>query len=153
MANIESLIQGSEKLTDIFGYWPSFHDAEVLELNFFRGDVEPAKNRYVFPVLTVKLHVWELTKTVDSKGFLVLKHHTLTTLRFHDVEEDFHMKGFNHQNAIFQLLIEQQQRPAGPSPFFSVEFQSSFGMDTSFRCSRIEVVDAVPCTEDGKIPA
>jgi len=30
MENIETLIQGSEKLTNIFGYWPDFHDAEVI---------------------------------------------------------------------------------------------------------------------------
>jgi hypothetical protein len=33
MAAIDSLIVGSEKLTTIFGYWPSFHDAEVSELH------------------------------------------------------------------------------------------------------------------------
>jgi hypothetical protein len=31
MPTIESLIAGSEKLTNLFGHWPSFHDAEVLE--------------------------------------------------------------------------------------------------------------------------
>ena len=29
---IEEKIQNSHLLTDIFGYWPSFHDAEVLSL-------------------------------------------------------------------------------------------------------------------------
>jgi hypothetical protein len=33
MMNIEARIEGSSKLTDIFGYWPSFHDAEVTEFN------------------------------------------------------------------------------------------------------------------------
>jgi hypothetical protein len=34
MADIETKIIGSAKLTNIFGRWPSFHDAEILELNF-----------------------------------------------------------------------------------------------------------------------
>jgi len=108
MENIESLIQGSEKLTSIFGYWPSFHDAEIIDLHFWRGVVEPDQGRYDFPVLTLRIHVWELTNEVNSKEFLVLKHHTLTTLRFCDVDE-FRMEGFNHQNAILGLSVTHQQ--------------------------------------------
>lgn len=67
MASIESLIVGSEKLTKIFGYWPSFHDAEVLELHFVRGSVQPEKGVYDFPVLTLKVHVWQLTKRVVTR--------------------------------------------------------------------------------------
>jgi hypothetical protein len=32
MQPIESLLEGSEKLLAIFGRWPSFHDAEVIEI-------------------------------------------------------------------------------------------------------------------------
>ena len=152
MPDIESLIQGSQKLTDIFGYWPSFHDAEVIELHFWRGDVDPDRNCYVFPVLTVKLHVLELTNEVDERGHLVRRHHTLATLRFHSVDE-FSMEGFNHQNAIFELSIEQRECTDGPSPFFFVEFKPAFGISASFTCSHVEVVDAVSCTEDGEVNA
>jgi hypothetical protein len=71
-------------------------------------------------------------------------------LRFHDVDE-FSMEGFNQQNAIFELLIEQRERADGSSPFFFVEFKPSFGMGASFRCFRVEVADAVPCTKDGEV--
>ena len=152
MPEIESLIQGSEKLTGIFGYWPSFHDAEVIDFHFWRGEVEPDEQRYVFPVLTVKLHVWKLTDQTDERGYLVLRHHRLTTLRLHDVDE-FSMEGFNNQNAIFELFIEQRERSDGPSPFFFVEFKPAFGMRASFRCFRVEVVDAMPCTKDGELYA
>ena len=30
-------IIGHEKLTDTFGYWPSFHDAEIISLIFERS--------------------------------------------------------------------------------------------------------------------
>ncbi|MGA8299415.1 MAG: hypothetical protein WB817_08010 [Terriglobales bacterium] len=68
MAAVESLIVGSEKLITIFGYWPSFHDAEIVELNFWRGDVQPEKGIYDFPVLTLKVHLWELTTKTDREG-------------------------------------------------------------------------------------
>lgn len=149
MEGIEALIQGSEKLTGIFGYWPSFHDALVFDLHFWRGDVNPDAGRYVFPVLTVKLKVWELTRETDSRGYLVLRHHTLTTLRFHDVD-GFKMEGFNHQNQIFGLSVTNQEAVAGRRPAFIVEFEEAFGMSASFKCGRVEVVDAAPCADDGK---
>jgi len=40
MGEIESLIQGSEKLTSVFDGWPSFHDAEVVDLHIWRGEVK-----------------------------------------------------------------------------------------------------------------
>jgi len=72
MPAIDSLIVGSAKLTKIFGFWPSFHDAEVLELHFWRGDIQTDKGIYNFPVLTLKIHLWELANNVDPQGFLVL---------------------------------------------------------------------------------
>ena len=57
MSDFESLIVGRDKLTSIFGYWPSFHDAEVIDLRLWRGHADPHAKPYVFPVLTVKIHV------------------------------------------------------------------------------------------------
>lgn len=147
MGNIESLIQGSEKLTNIFGYWPSFHDAEVLELYLWRGYVEPDKDSYIFPVLTIKVHVWELTTEVDSNGYLVRRHHTLVTLKFRDVEA-LKIDGFNHQNAIFGMSIVQCERESNASPYFAVELEQSFGIGSTFKCLGIEVADAIPWNDD-----
>ena len=149
MADIETKIIGGAKLTNIFGRWPSFHDAEVLELNFWRGNVQPDEGVYDFPVLMLKIHVWELTNKVDPKGYLVLRYHTLTTLKFYDVE-DFQMEGFNHQNAVMELQLSTEERNQGPSPYFAVTVEPAFGMGASFKCLRIEVVDAVPCSDEGK---
>jgi len=149
MAEVQSLIEGSDKLTSIFGYWPSFHDAEVIEIHFWRGDVDTDNGQYVFPVLTAKLHLWDSMGEVNSEGYFVLHHHTLARLRFYDVD-GFKMEGFNHQNAILGLRATPQERSEGTSPSFDVLFDPAFGMGASFRCSRIEVVDAVSCTANGK---
>ena len=139
----EALVEGSERLTRIFGGWPSFHDAEVIEFNLWRGDVEPEAQRYIFPVLTTKIHLWELTSEVDATGHYVRRHHTLATLRFHDVDS-LRMDGFNHQNAIFGLSIKREE-PGDAQPYLNVEFEPAFGITTAFRCYRIEVLDAQPC--------
>jgi hypothetical protein len=146
--NIEARIEGSEKLTGIFGYWPSFHDAEVIELNFWRGDVNPEAGNYKFPVLTVKLHLWEITDDVNEQGYFGTVKHTLATMRFHDVDE-FRMEGFNHQNAILGLDISQEERSQGATPVFNVTFRPAFGIDAAFKCLRVGVVDALPCTAEG----
>lgn len=152
MSGIELLVEDSQKLTDIFCYWPSFHDAEIIELNFWRGDVDAEKERFIFPVLTVKFHLWELTKEVDPEGCLVRRHHTLATLRFHDVDE-FKMEGFNHQNAIFGLSIISQERGVFTNgeklpPYLVVKFEPAFGIMANFQCFRIEVVTALQCNDD-----
>jgi hypothetical protein len=143
---VEEFIDCSKKLTDIFGYWPSFHDAEILELTLWRGDVEPDVGRYVFPVFQVRIHLWGLS---NETGSLTREHHTLATIRFHDVNE-FRMEGFNHQNAILGLSITRQDRCSGPSPVFAVHFNPAFGMGASFVCGRVEVVDVLRCSEEGK---
>jgi hypothetical protein len=94
------------------------------------------------------VHVWQMTAEVDAKGFYVQRNHTLATLRFHSVEE-FKMEGFNHQNVIFGIEITQETPKAGAPPLFSVSFDPSFGIDAAFKCSRIEVVEAILCTKEG----
>jgi hypothetical protein len=139
MSVIDSKISGSEKLTGIFGYWPSFHDAEVIDFHLWRGDVNSDKQKFVFPVLTVTIHLWELTNEVDAKGYYVLRHHTRSVLRFRDVA-DFSMDGFNQQNAILGLSIKQQEGLNGPPNLFSVVFDPANGMSAQFNCFRVEVL-------------
>ncbi|HME13293.1 MAG TPA: Imm50 family immunity protein [Candidatus Acidoferrum sp.] len=148
MSEIAALIAGSEKLAAIFGCWPSFHDAEVHELNFQRGHIDTDAQIYEFPRLTVKLHHWLMTNDIDQKDYLRSIKHTLTTFKFSDVD-NFKMEGFNHQNAIFGLGIEQKTREEGPTPYFAVDFEPSFGIGATFTCLRIEIVEAVSCDPEG----
>ena len=143
MSDIEKLIEGSEKLTTIFGCWPSFHDAEVIDLHLWQSDTE-TRNHPRFPVLTTKVHLWELTNEIDAQGYYVLRHHTLATLRFYDVL-GLKMNGFTHQNVIFGLSIVPQELSEGPWELvFAVEFEPVAEFEAAFQCSRIEVLDAIP---------
>jgi hypothetical protein len=150
MADIESFVQNSQKLTSAFGAWPSFHDAEVLDLHLWRGDVKPGDwdERNVLPLLTVKIRVLEATQP----GATNAGHDILTTLRFHDVD-DFKMDGFNHMNGIVDLSISPQKRGQCPngeklSPYLVVQFERGSGIRMSFRCFRIEVVDVTACQDE-----
>ncbi len=69
MQNIEALIMDSEKLTNISGYWPSFHDAEVLEFHFLRRHIDVEQHVYDFPLLNLKIHVWEISNQTNSECY------------------------------------------------------------------------------------
>jgi hypothetical protein len=137
-----NLVEGAERLTSIFGHWPSFHDAEVIEFNLWRGNANPEKPPYTFPTVTTKIHLWELTSEIDIRGYYVLRHHTLATLRFHDISE-LCMDGFNHQNAIFGLSITSSPTDGFPQRLH-VEFEPAFGITATFCCLRAEILEAQP---------
>jgi hypothetical protein len=138
---LEKEIRGSEMLTSIFGGWPSFHDAEVTEIHLERGEVNQDTETFEFPVLTVKLVLWNLTSRVTADGYLETEHHTLAILHFSDVE-NLLMSGFNYQNAIMGLQIERQSNERRTE--FKVTFDPAFGMGCAFSCGSIEVLNAIP---------
>jgi len=146
MSKVQQLVENHQKLEKWFGVWPSFHDAEVIELIYWRGDVKPGDwdDSNVFPTLTVKLRLLQATQP----GAPVTKPDILTTLRFHDVD-DFKMDGFNHVNEIVELSVRSEERGTFTNgeklpPYLVVSFERGFGMTASFRCFRIEILDAVP---------
>jgi len=146
--NAAPQIPGADAVVAGLGDWPSFHDAEVVELRHWRGQMKSGDwdDSNVLPLLTAKIHIFKENPTSQ---------HTLATLRFEDVD-DYRMEGFNHQNAILGLSITVQNRAkfeSGESlpPYLLVAFQPAFGMSASFSCFRIEVVDAVRCSGEGKV--
>lgn len=58
---------------------------------------------------------------------------------------DLEIKGFNLQNTIYGLSFTIQEHLEGPwRCTFGVQFKSALGMEAEFRCSRVEVLDAIP---------
>ena len=94
-------IIGHEKLTNIFGYWPSFHDAEVISIILERI----GKDEREGPVLYAKIHVFQMgpEKTNYGKKF-VFHHHSIVTFCF-AIVENLILDGFNHQNVILGFKI------------------------------------------------
>jgi hypothetical protein len=128
-----SVVQSPERLTSIFGGWPSFHDAEVMELSLMRGDVDPDRGRYDFPILTASFLL------VESISAQVI-------LRFTDVS-DLKLSDFNHCNQIIELSFAVQDRGSfmdgsALPPYVIVEFKGGFGISAKFRCFGVEVVEA-----------
>jgi len=90
---ITTNITGSKQLIDWFGCWPSFHDAEVIEVNLTRKGTS-----------WLKIHTWRMTSAVDPSGRYVLDKHVVVTFKLEDVQ-GLNLIGFNQQNVIFGLSI------------------------------------------------
>ncbi|HYE31220.1 MAG TPA: Imm50 family immunity protein [Methylomirabilota bacterium] len=133
-ARLEELIEGSERLTSVFGAWPTFHDAEVVELYFERGEVNEARNVFELPRLLVKVLLFD-----EYMGRLPFEHQSIATILFNEIE-GFSMKDFNYQNAIYGLDIEPFERE--PTRF-KVCFDGAFGMSAEFRSSGIKVLSVI----------
>jgi hypothetical protein len=156
-----SIIKNSNKISDIFGYWPTFHDAWIYSFCLSVAGGKPWLPDSDSPVLDMKVHVFEMTKEVNKEGYFVLDKHTLAHLRFQNVE-GLAMSHFSHQNSIFELIFAIEPMtyqfgggPAeGPPPnVITVKIDSSCGLQGEFKCFSAEVVSTVPCDEDGNILA
>jgi hypothetical protein len=135
-------IRGAEQLTTIFGRWPSFHDAEVVRLTLDRvSTVDGAFG----PSLSVDVYVFEAGPDVTSSGTYVLRHETLVSFRFLEVDQ-LEINEFNQQNAIWDLSITDISDRQLERAKYEVRFAASFGMSAAFLCLDAEVLSVRPWT-------
>jgi hypothetical protein len=125
-------IEGAEKLIGVFGYWHSFHDAEVL---WMRLDRRPTCDGCYGPSLETLIHASDL------------RNHALVHFRFHDVK-GITLDGFNQQNMLHGLSISDIRGHQLERIRFEVGFCSWFGVNASLQCYHVEIVDVIPCTQD-----
>ena len=117
------------------GEWPNFHDAEVHDLNIWRGDVRPEDNVWIGPVIQVTFELCAL----EYPYKLVLKFHDCSSIRLDE---------FNHQNAVYDLSFSYEERGTYTngkplSPFIIVSFEQAFGLRLTFKCFRVQVIERI----------
>ena len=139
---------GVEQVIEIFGRWPSFHDAEIKWLRLERR----APDGGTGPVLEFAIHCFEMTDQVAPSGHCVLRKHTLIHFRFREVT-DLRIEEFNQQNAIFGLEIADESDASWERPYFKVTIEPSFGIGGGFHTVYPEVVSVIPCDERGETKA
>jgi hypothetical protein len=133
MDGIEKKIKNSNLLTQFYGRWPSFHDAEVVSFELFRDAINLSE-----PNIRAKIHVHEMTSEVDQHGFFVLKNHKNAVFLFTGIDE-CSVSGFNQQNVLMDLAIIDISSRQLESLQFEIHFSSSFGIEASFKCREIKV--------------
>jgi hypothetical protein len=129
-------IENAEVLTSIFGYWPSFHDAEVLTMHLDRDGEDG-------PILEADIHVYHATDRVDERGFYVLTKHTRVTFRFTNVLlRD--LRYFNHQNSLSGLGFYHVDPTSNDGRAIGASFGANYGVQADLLCSRAIVKSAEP---------
>jgi hypothetical protein len=143
----KTLLIGESKITDAFGYFPTFHDAEVIWVTLNRNSA-PGEE-WPTPTLEFLLHGWEMTSEVNKDGFYVLTKHYLVHFKFSNIDH-VNLQHFNHQNAIFELIIAEIEKPTDHAKL-EVEISHAHGLNGTFRAVSGEVLSVTPCDESGSL--
>lgn len=127
------------------GGWPSFHDAEVDAARLGSG-------RRVGGPPTLELDIYLLAQSVITADGPRESGAIVATLRFEDIS-DVELGAFNHQNVLFDLVIQDLPPSETDPASIRVELQSSWGLTGAFRCARIAVIAARPIAPDASSSA
>lgn len=127
-------IENANLISDWFGFWPSFHDAEVISINLHRS----LKGKEKGPFLTVVFYSSQMTSELDEKTFYKLIKHCVIELEFENIDS-VNLDGFNHQNALDDIEFSEAKNFLG-KPAISVAFNSAYGIGFNFICAKVRVV-------------
>jgi hypothetical protein len=130
----ENAITNAEFITNHFGYWPSFHDAEILSITFERPrDKSNSTAR-------MKVYAFEMTDRLKGRFFKLVKHciieFELTALNGNEFD------GFNHQNAVEEILF------GGNEEYLFCKINAAYGIDGYLEAREIKVVSLEPVTDE-----
>ena len=125
-----SRITNHEVVIQRFGYWPSFHDAEVLKVTF---EAHPGYRATV----TFLIETSEFTKELDLRGYYKPFNKCQIELNFTGIRE-MHFEDFNHQNVIFELEFEEV------GEFIECTFDSSTGLSASIKAEEVCILSLAP---------
>lgn len=143
-------IGNSELVTQVFGRWPGFHDAEVVSVLMERRGPEG-------PSLTAKIYVFDSSGEINASGHYILQNKVLVTLRFDGLVLE-RLQEFGHQNVLFHLHIrDSADEPLSVNQYYSdyvaethfrVDLETSYGLSGCFACMSITVVSVEPWEGD-----
>ncbi len=116
------------KVVDYLGSWPSFHDAQVLNVEL------DAK----IPTIIMRVYAFETDKTLDEKGHYKRIKNCIITLKFFSIQ-DLELYDFNYQNVLFNLEFKIIKKK------IKVLINSSYGLNGKFVCEKAEIISVESC--------
>jgi hypothetical protein len=117
-------IVGVESVLSWFGEWPTFHDAEILEVHLDRAGVS-----------WIKVHAWLMTNETcekDGKQYFRSDRHAVVTFELREIR-DLQLGAFSVQNVIFGLDIERK------GEFHRLTLHPSWGLAGYIEAGRVRV--------------
>jgi hypothetical protein len=127
-SEIIALVPGAQELVQLFGYWPSFHDAEVVSVELNRMDLS-----------RIKVHSFETSDVVHTLGHYITNKHTIVSFLLEDIS-GLHLDGFNDQNVISGLGLDRSDHG------YTLILEDCYGINGSIECARIfiEMEQGIP---------
>jgi len=118
------LISGSNGIKEKFGYWPDFHDFEVLHLIMDRNG----------PDVLMEIYGFNTSQETDEKKCFKRINECIITLKF-NIISDILLKDYNQQNVISELDFREQ------GGLLRTEISASFGLCGYIVSKNAEIVD------------
>lgn len=125
---VPTYISGHEKVTGHYGWWPTFHDAEILEIQLTRDG----------PACRIKLFVYDMYRAPNTREWVETEKYANILFQFNDVV-DIDLKGFNEQNVLSRIDFNKVA-----NDIIEIRLPSIYGLNGSIRCKKVEVVDLEP---------
>jgi hypothetical protein len=122
-----TLVPGANDLLSWFGYWPDFHDAEIISLALNRSGIS-----------TLQIYTWHMTKEIDDRGFYVLEKHLLVNFRMEQILS-LSLSDFGNQNVISGLCLSRIEGG------FEIRLDPCYGMSGTIAAKRLSIdIEPVP---------
>lgn len=137
-------VEGSEKVEKALGFWPSFHDAEVISFSVSRA--LPLDTSISIAKLVVNVRQYAEAGVGTAEYALEIAKNVLINFVFNGVS-DLSISEFNYQNVINSIKFKNTELHGAPSIF--VDIESIWGFEGSLQCSSaaVESVEELPIAQ------
>jgi hypothetical protein len=114
-------VAGAQSLYDWFGYWPTFHDAEILYLHLNRTGLSQ-----------MAVHTWHRSNRTDAESYYILEKHVVVDFALEGIS-DLELIQFSHQNVLGSLSIEKK------SDGFKLVLWPCYGLAGKIEASNVSI--------------
>jgi len=137
-------IEGFEKVLAALGFWPSFHDAEIISFAVSRA--LPLESGVSAANLTVHVRQYAEVGAGTAEYQLAIVKSILVNFIFNGVL-DLSISEFNHQNVINSITFKKTEFQGAPS--ISVDIESIWGFGGWLQCNSVAVesVEELPIVQ------
>lgn len=132
-------IPGGPELLAWFGYVPSFHDAEIIDLHLNRTGAS-----------TLRIHTWDMDPNRRTEDWPPFGKHVIVTFTFEDIM-GLNLEDFSPQNVIMGLEVRcvKEERhsfgmtwlnnPPPPPEFYEIDLLPIYGLSGTIRARRVSI--------------
>lgn len=117
------LIINGKQLVAKLGYWPDFHDFEVMRVEMDRSG----------PTITIQIYCFHTLKETDNKGYFKKTNECAVTFRFNGIS-DIVLEDFNYQNCLACLTFEEVDG------LLKTIFETTFGLHGYIVSKNLEII-------------